>query len=116
MSLLAEALDHAADEPDQVRRFADRLSVESKRLGHITGEVIELSRLQAHVAQFREIMAAKADAKDGGPGRKLDFLAQELLREANTIGSKGADAAIARDVVEMKTRIDRIKEQVQNVE
>jgi len=49
-------------------------------------------------------------------GRKLDFLAQEMLREANTIGSKSNDAQIARGVVEMKATIDRIKEQVQNVE
>jgi two-component system sensor histidine kinase SenX3 len=54
VSLLAEALDHAADEPEQVRRFADRLSVESNRLAHITGEVIELSRLQARDALRRD--------------------------------------------------------------
>ena len=54
VSLLAEALDHAADEPEQVRRFADRLSVESTRLAHITGEVIELSRLQARDALRRD--------------------------------------------------------------
>jgi uncharacterized protein (TIGR00255 family) len=49
-------------------------------------------------------------------GRTLDFLAQELLREANTIGSKSNDATIARNVVEIKGLIDRLKEQVQNVE
>ncbi|WP_430647697.1 sensor histidine kinase [Agromyces sp. GXS1127] len=54
VSLLAEALDQAADEPDQVRRFADRLGVESTRLAHITGEVIELSRLQARDALRRD--------------------------------------------------------------
>lgn len=54
VSLLAEALDHAADEPDRVRRFADRLSVESTRLAHITSEVIELSRLQARDALRRD--------------------------------------------------------------
>ncbi|MFE5671272.1 sensor histidine kinase [Agromyces sp. NPDC056523] len=56
VSLLAEALDHAADEPEQVRRFAHRLSVESKRLGHITGEVIELSRLQASDALRPDVL------------------------------------------------------------
>ncbi|MRX44160.1 sensor histidine kinase [Agromyces kandeliae] len=54
VSLLAEALDQAADEPEQVRRFADRLGVESTRLAHITGEVIELSRLQARDALRRD--------------------------------------------------------------
>jgi two-component system sensor histidine kinase SenX3 len=54
VSLLAEALEHAANEPQQVRRFADRLSVESNRLAHITGEVIELSRLQARDALRRD--------------------------------------------------------------
>ncbi|WP_438856480.1 sensor histidine kinase [Agromyces sp. M3QZ16-3] len=54
VSLLAEALDQAADEPEQVRRFADRLGIESTRLAHITGEVIELSRLQARDALRRD--------------------------------------------------------------
>jgi uncharacterized protein (TIGR00255 family) len=49
-------------------------------------------------------------------GRKLDFLAQEMLREANTMGSKSGDAAISRHVIEIKGAIDRIKEQVQNAE
>ncbi len=89
----------------EVALYADRCDINE-----------ELSRLEAHVAQFRAIMNAKGAVSDGGAGRKLDFLAQEMLREANTIGSKGADAAIARGVVELKTRIDRIKEQVQNAE
>ena len=71
----------------------------------------EIVRLRAHVAHFRE-----ACAGDEAVGRKLDFLAQEMLREANTIGSKSNDAQIARTVVEMKALIDRIKEQVQNAE
>jgi uncharacterized protein (TIGR00255 family) len=73
----------------------------------------ELNRLTGHLDQFE---AKLADA-DGEPaGRTLDFIAQELLREANTIGSKSNDAAINRAVVEIKSAIDRIKEQVQNVE
>jgi len=71
----------------------------------------EASRLSGHVAQFRAILDSEEAA-----GRKLDFVAQEMLREANTIASKGNDAAISRAVVEIKTAIDRIKEQVQNVE
>ena len=74
----------------------------------------ELVRLQSHIAQFRETL------ESGGPGhpvgRRLDFLLQELGREANTVGSKANDAPLAQDVVELKTELERIREQVQNVE
>ena len=71
----------------------------------------EIHRLGGHIAQFREV-ATSSDAS----GRKLDFIAQEMLREANTIGSKANDLEIVRAVVDIKTCIDRIKEQVQNVQ
>ncbi|GAB4110498.1 MAG: YicC family protein [Phycisphaeraceae bacterium] len=74
----------------------------------------EVSRMAGHVAQFQEIIASK---DNGEPvGRTLDFLAQEMLREANTIGSKSNDAQISRAMIEAKSAVDRIKEQVQNVE
>jgi uncharacterized protein (TIGR00255 family) len=60
--------------------------------------------------QFEEAIASSQPT-----GRKLDFIAQEMLREANTIGSKAGDAEVARHVIEIKGAIDRIKEQVQNV-
>ena len=93
------------DEHDLIREvaiFADRSDISE-----------ELTRIAGHLEQFRDVMAG-----DGGEpaGRTLDFIAQELLREANTMGSKSADATISRAVVEIKTAIDRIKEQVQNVE
>ncbi|MAE65389.1 MAG: YicC family protein [Phycisphaeraceae bacterium] len=73
----------------------------------------EVTRLAAHLDQAAQIVAAP----DGDPaGRTLDFLAQELLREANTIASKSNDAEISRAIVEVKGAIDRIKEQVQNIE
>ena len=73
----------------------------------------EVTRLQAHLEHFAEII----DADDGEPaGRTLDFLGQEMLREANTIAAKCLDAQISRLIVEVKGAIDRIKEQVQNVE
>ena len=113
------------DEQDLIREvavYADRSDISE-----------ELSRLTGHLDQFCLIVndatppATTARAGAGGDvgeagagaepaGRTLDFIAQEMLREANTIGSKSNDAAISRAVVEMKTRIDRIKEQVQNVE
>ena len=73
----------------------------------------EIARLTHHVEQFQESIADDAQQHIG---RKLDFVAQEMLREANTIGSKAQDADIAGRVIEMKGLIDRIKEQVQNVE
>jgi len=73
----------------------------------------EVQRLGGHLDHFEQIIAEA----DGEPsGRTLDFLAQELLREANTIASKSNDSVISRAVVEAKSAIDRIKEQVQNVE
>ncbi len=71
----------------------------------------ELIRVRSHLDQFAKLCSSKERA-----GRKLDFVAQEMLREVNTIGSKANDAEIARSVVEMKACVDRIKEQVQNVE
>jgi uncharacterized protein (TIGR00255 family) len=71
----------------------------------------EIARLDSHLRQFDESCHA-----DGQAGRRLDFISQEMLREANTIASKAADIEITRCVVDIKCRIDRIKEQVQNVE
>lgn len=84
----------------EVALYADRCD--------ITEEII---RLRSHLEQFKSLC-------ESGPhiGRKLDFLAQEMLRESNTIGSKSNDVEIARAVIEIKTVIDRLKEQVQNVE
>ena len=73
----------------------------------------EIARLEGHLDQFAQII----DADGAEPsGRTLDFIAQEMLREANTIGSKCLDVDVSRRIVEIKGAIDRIKEQVQNVE
>lgn len=74
----------------------------------------ELVRLRSHVAQFEETM--RSAGLENPVGRRLDFLLQELGREANTVGSKASDAALAQDVVGLKTELERIREQVQNVE
>ena len=80
--------------------FADRVATDE-----------ETVRLHSHLSQFRMLMA------DGSPiGRKLDFLIQEFNREANTIGSKCQDSEIAYLVVELKSEIEKIREQVQNIE
>ena len=70
----------------------------------------ELVRLESHVEQFRSLL------HDTAPGRSLDFLAQELGREANTIGSKSVDVAIAHAVVDLKSQVERIREQAANIE
>ena len=71
----------------------------------------ELSRSESHMAQFRSVMA-----EEGGVGRKLDFLVQEMNREINTMGSKVSDGRIRWLVVEAKADLERMREQIQNVE
>ncbi len=71
----------------------------------------ETVRLRSHIAQFRQILESSDPV-----GRKLDFLVQEMNREANTIGSKAQDVTIARTVVEIKSEIEKVREQIQNLE
>jgi uncharacterized protein (TIGR00255 family) len=80
--------------------FADRVAIDE-----------ELVRLSSHFRTFDEIAASNEPA-----GRKLDFLLQEINREVNTIGSKCSDAAIAKIVVNIKNELEKIREQVQNIE
>lgn len=91
-------------------RLHHEIVMHAERLD-ITEEIV---RLRSHVEQF---LSTLSEAGRGQPvGRRLDFLLQELGREANTIGSKGNDAPIAHQVVDLKTELERIREQVQNVE
>lgn len=71
----------------------------------------ELARLESHLAQFQETLEAQ-----GPVGRKQEFLLQEMLREANTIGSKAGDLLITQAVLEIKGHLERLREQVQNIE
>jgi uncharacterized protein (TIGR00255 family) len=80
--------------------FADRIAVDE-----------ETVRLSSHIAQFRDILT-----HDEPVGRKLDFLVQEINREVNTIGSKAQDVSIAQIVVDMKSEVEKIREQIQNIE
>ncbi len=101
-----EALADGNVTPDEGRLltecavYADRIAIDE-----------EVVRLRSHIASFEEI-AASSD----GVGRKLDFLLQEMNREANTIGSKCNDAAVARLVVEIKCELEKVREQIQNIE
>ena len=80
--------------------FADKVAVDE-----------ETVRLRSHIGQLREMLA-----QGGAVGRKLDFLIQEFNREANTIGSKCSDLEISRQVVDIKAEIEKIREQIQNIE
>ena len=100
---LLETHDVTLNESDLAREiglYADRCD--------ITEEIV---RLNSHLGQFRNVMQSATSQ-----GRKLDFITQELFREVNTIGSKANDTLIANSVVEAKTIIERIREQVQNIE
>lgn len=101
---MREALQGAAVEEQRVLTeaavYADKVAVDE-----------ETVRLRSHVSQLRSMLTA-----EGPQGRKMDFLIQEINREANTIGSKCADVPIARTVVELKAEVEKIREQVQNVE
>ena len=95
--------DRALDEQRVITEaaiFADRTAVDE-----------ETVRLRSHIAQFRTML------EEGSPiGRKMDFLVQEFNRESNTIGSKCSDASLAKVVVDLKSEIEKIREQLQNVE
>ncbi len=71
----------------------------------------ELVRMQSHIAQFEALLQS-----DEAEGRKIDFLLQEMNREINTIGSKSNDAEIARQVIEVKSELGKLREQAQNIE
>ncbi len=103
-SRMKEVLEDVTIEPQRILTeaaiFADKIAV--------TEEIV---RLRSHIAQFKEML------KNGGAvGRKLDFLVQELNREVNTIGSKANDLEVTSIVVDMKAEIEKIREQVQNIE
>jgi uncharacterized protein (TIGR00255 family) len=128
---IVEALEEGA--PQMVEAVLDRLRKRADQIRQETGlgeegrlhqEIViaadrldvteELVRLRSHLEQFAGVLDS---AGFGQPvGRRLDFLLQEMLREANTLGSKGSDAALAHRVVDLKTELERIREQVQNVE
>jgi uncharacterized protein (TIGR00255 family) len=90
---------------------AARLATEVALFADRTDVTEELTRLSSHVAQMRGLLASGEPA-----GRKMDFLVQEMHREANTVGSKSQSAEAAAAVVSLKAEIERMREQVQNVE
>ncbi|MBI5919081.1 MAG: YicC family protein [Nitrosomonadales bacterium] len=99
---LREAVQGGDDERlhQEVVLFATRIDVDE-----------ELSRLSAHLSEVRRILS-----KGGAAGKRLDFLMQELNREANTLGSKAVDTEVSRASMELKLLIEQMREQIQNIE
>lgn len=89
----------------------DRIAQEIAMLAERSDVTEELTRLQSHVAQFRSALKSKTPV-----GKRLDFLLQEMGREVNTIGSKANNADISLQVVELKSELEKIREQTQNIE
>ncbi len=131
IQLLREAADRIRQQAPEVgRRYREQLIQRLRLAGietvspddeRVLKEIVlfadrsditeELTRLASHFAQFDDCRSAREPV-----GRKLDFLAQEINREVNTIGSKANDALISADVVVLKTELERFREQAQNVE
>jgi uncharacterized protein (TIGR00255 family) len=88
-----------------------RLAQEVAILAEKSDITEELIRFKSHVQQFRALLKAR-----GARGRQLEFLLQEMHREINTIGSKANDVEIGQKVIQMKTELERFREQLQNVE
>jgi uncharacterized protein (TIGR00255 family) len=122
--IAVRAPDRVTEQRDRlrsaVRELADGVAVDETRLAQEIALLAdrldvqeELSRFRAHIAAFRAALRA---AQPDGVGKRLGFLLQEMLREANTTGSKGNDAAIVADVLLVKEELERIREQVENLE
>ena len=103
---IAELLDGAAEIPDdriltEAAIFADKCAIDE-----------EITRLNSHLLQLKSILTGS----ESTVGKKLDFLVQEMNREANTIGSKANDITITNHMLNIKAEIEKIREQVQNIE
>ncbi len=108
----------AARARERIEKFAGDISLDEGRLEqeliYLTerGDISEeLARLESHIAQFEDLLAAS-----GAAGRKLDFLLQEMNREANTIASKSVDLPLTQRAVDLKSALEKVREQVQNIE
>lgn len=103
-----------------IRELADGVALDEQRLAQEVAVLAdrldvgeEISRFHSHFVAFRNTLAS---ASPDGVGKRLGFLLQELLREANTTGSKANDAAMLQDVIVIKEELERIREQVENLE
>jgi len=106
---MADTLSRLLNEQPDPVRVAQEIAILAER----TDVTEELTRLGSHITQFRGLLN---DSPHEGVGRKLDFMIQEMGREVNTIASKAMDAEISLDVVNVKAELEKIREQVQNIE
>ncbi|MDR0273589.1 MAG: YicC family protein [Clostridiales bacterium] len=125
ISKIRERLPHAIEEhatklKERIRDLTEKLSEKFDETRVITEIAVladksdineEMTRLESHLEQLTSMMN-----EEGAKGRKMDFLIQELNREANTIGAKSTDIHLTKYVVELKSSIEQIREQIQNVE
>ena len=121
-SIEVRAPDRVADYRERLKNRLDelledgridpqRVAMEITLLAERTDVTEECVRLNAHCGAFLEALTA-----DGSPGRRLNFLIQEMNREINTIGSKGNDTEISHSVIQAKEELEKVREQVQNIE
>jgi uncharacterized protein (TIGR00255 family) len=104
-----DSLARILKEPPEPARIAQEIAILAER----TDVAEELTRLNSHLSQFRDLVAITT----GEPvGRKLDFLIQEMGREVNTIASKAMDAEVSWSIVNVKAELEKVREQVQNIE
>ncbi len=103
---ISEMLEDSVEIPE------DRIMVEAAIFADKCNITEELTRLRSHMDQMKEIITTST----GADGKKLDFLVQEMNREANTIGSKANDLEITRLMLQIKAEVEKIREQVQNIE
>lgn len=111
-------LDYQNRLAERIRELTGAMVIDESRLlqevaimaerSDITEEIV---RFRSHIDQFTDLLRT-----DEGAGRKIDFLIQEMGREVNTIGSKSGDAAVSRSVIEIKSELAKLREQVQNIE
>ncbi len=106
---MADTLSRLLNEQPDPVRLAQEIAILAER----TDVTEELTRLGSHMAQFRSLLV---ESGREAVGRKLDFLIQEMGREVNTIASKAMDARISMDIVTIKAELEKIREQVQNIE
>ncbi len=106
---MTETLSRLLNELPDPARVSQEIAILAER----TDITEELTRLGSHIGQFRTLLKTRSPE---GVGRKLDFLIQEMGREVNTIASKSMNAEISLDVVESKAELEKIREQVQNIE
>jgi len=106
---MTDALERILNDRVDPQRIAQEIAILAER----TDVSEELTRLASHLVQFRSMVS---DAPGDAVGRKLDFLLQEMGREANTIASKAQDADVSLQVVNIKAELEKIREQIQNIE